>query len=165
PPVHVERQPVLRGELPHAEVPTRHARPARLGRARAPGRARARRLVQRRALPRRPRAHAPCRRALQPHRRHRGRTTTCARRRPRRSPRAIRGRSPDPEGATACGVDQPAGNGGCRSVIFTTPVSNSLTRTVRSTAPVRFAHVTYQYEMPNAPAGAPRSGGIVDVTT
>jgi hypothetical protein len=43
PAAHVERQPVLGVELPDAEVPARHARPARLYRTRAPGHPRARR--------------------------------------------------------------------------------------------------------------------------
>jgi len=45
PAAHLERQPVLGVELPHAEVPTRHACAARLPRACAPGHPRARRLV------------------------------------------------------------------------------------------------------------------------
>jgi transposase len=56
-----------------AQVPTRHAEPTRLAPARSSGRARARRLVQRRALPRQPCAAASRRCALRPHRRHRRR--------------------------------------------------------------------------------------------
>src|SRR5690606_17172224 len=61
--------------------------------------------------------------------RHRRRSTASTRRRARRTSRAIRDRPSDPKGATTSSVDQPARNGGSRSVNFTKPVSNSLTRT------------------------------------
>lgn len=69
------------------------------------------------------------RRAPRPHRRHHSHTPTRARCSARRAPRAIRDRRSDPKGAATSGVDQPARNGGDRSVNFTKPVSSSLTRT------------------------------------
>jgi len=111
PTAHVERQPLLGVELPHAQVPTRHARPTRFAAARPPGRARTRRLVQRHPLPRQPRAASPRRRALRPVPRHHRGATACPRRGTSPSPGALRARPADPEGATCRGVDQPTSHG------------------------------------------------------
>src|SRR5690606_17530889 len=100
----------------HAEVPARHARPTRLRRARAPGRPRARRLVQRRPLPRRPRTPASRRRALRSRRRHRRGPPACPRRGVRTPSRALPTRAPDAEAAASGGVDQPTADDEHRSV-------------------------------------------------
>jgi hypothetical protein len=91
----------------------------------------------------------PRRRALRPCARHRRRASARARCGPRSASRALRPRPADAEGvATSC-VDQPAAAGGRRSVNFTKPVSNSLTRAVRTHTRPRTHIPTYSSYPPS----------------
>ena len=106
--VHLQRQPLLGGELQDAEVPARVPRPLRHHRARPQPLPRVRRLVQPCPPPLRDRADDPSRRPP----RHRAGAARRPSRRPRRrlrpAPRAIRPQATGPAGAADSRLDQQA---------------------------------------------------------